>query len=72
MSTTPVNKPLIETLKTQKVGLFATKGNCDEAMEYGKYLFNSEADKSSFVIACMIYHNTLLDAIIRKIEKSEE
>lgn len=55
-------KALTAIIKKLKVGMFATKGDVNEAIEYGQSLVPKE-HVASMTTALMIYHNTLLNQV---------
>ena len=58
-------KGLIETMKKSQVGLFADRETPQEAIEYAEMIASGEGmPKSLMTTAIMVYHNTLLKALV--------
>jgi len=59
---------LIKSLNKQKTDIFATKGSTTEALDYAVSLGKAEGMEAGYMtIAIMIYHNTLVDQLIKQI-----
>jgi hypothetical protein len=57
-------------LEASKVGLFAERDSCDEAMKYAQSMFLNDAP--AITTAIMVYHNTLLSALAKSLSKSKK